>query len=60
VQSLPYVRIYTGPDEETHFEDCEVAFSEGNYAPPALAVQVSAPTPARQAVFVAAPPGFSP
>ena len=45
---MQYVRIYTGSDGETHFEDLEIELKEVNFAPPAPPVQLSAFTAARQ------------
>jgi hypothetical protein len=37
--TMQYVRIYTGSDGETHFEDLEVELAEVDFAPPAPPVQ---------------------
>ena len=55
---MQYVRIYTGSDGETHFEDLEVELAEVNFAPPAPPVQLSAFTAAKQWMFFAIPPGW--
>ena len=55
---MQYVRLYAGPDGESHFATVDVSLAEATYAPPALPVQVSAPTPARQSVFAAVPAGW--
>ena len=55
---MRYVRVYSGPDGESHFEDVAVAFTSVAYAPPAPPLQVSAVTPTAQSVFVTAPSGW--
>jgi quercetin dioxygenase-like cupin family protein len=55
---MQYVRIYTGSDGETHFEDLEIELKEVNFAPPAPPVQLSEPTAAKQWMFFAIPPGW--
>lgn len=55
---MQYVRMYAGPDGESHFEDLDVALAEATYAPPALPVLVSAATPATQCLFLAVPAGW--
>ena len=55
---MQYVRIYTGSDGETHFEDLEIKLKEVNFAPPAPPVQLSAFTAAKQWMFFAIPPGW--
>jgi hypothetical protein len=55
---MQYVRIYTGSDGETHFEDLEVELAEVNFAPPAPPVQLSAFTAAKQWAFLSLPPGW--
>ena len=55
---MQYVRIYTGSDGETHFEDLELELAEVNFAPPAPPVQLSAFTAAKQWMFFVIPPGW--
>ena len=55
---MQYVRIYTGSDGETHFEDLEVELAEVDFAPPAPPVQLSEFTAAKQWMFFAIPPGW--
>jgi hypothetical protein len=56
--AMRYVRVFSGPDGESHFEDVAVAFTAAAYAPPAPPLQVSVITPATQFVFVIAPAGW--
>ena len=37
---MQYVRIYTGSDGETHFEDLDIDLKEVNFAPPAPPVHL--------------------
>ena len=53
-----YVRVSSGPDGESHFDDVEVAFTAAAYAPPAPPLQVSIVTPATQFIFVLATAGW--
>ena len=58
---MQYVRIYTGSDGETHFEDMEIHLKEVNFAPPAPPappVHLSDFTAARQWAFLSLPPGW--
>ncbi|MHB8575901.1 MAG: cupin domain-containing protein [Dehalococcoidia bacterium] len=55
---MQYVRLYAGPDGESHFEDVDLALVEAAYAPPALPMQVSAPTPATRSLFIALHAGY--
>ena len=56
---MRYVRVYTGPDGESHFAAVDVLFTPAVYAPPAPPLQVSAATPATQSLFVVAAAGWS-
>ncbi len=53
---MRYVRIYADEAGESHFADVEVSLVPVDYAPPAPPLHLSAPTPARAFVFLAAPP----
>jgi quercetin dioxygenase-like cupin family protein len=55
---MQYVRIYTGSDGETHFEDLEVELAEVDFAPPAPPVQLSAFTAATKWAFLSLPAGW--
>ena len=55
---MQYTRIYAGPDGESHFDEVAVALVANDFAPPAPPLNVSAPIPAAQFVFVALPPGW--
>ena len=55
---LRYPQVHATPDGESHFEDVDVAFTTGDYAPPAPPLHVSACTPTAQSVFVVAASGW--
>jgi hypothetical protein len=54
---MKYVRIYTDPSGESHFEDVEVALSPVPSAPSAPPILVSSFVAADQLAFVRCPPG---
>jgi quercetin dioxygenase-like cupin family protein len=56
---MQYVRVYTGSDGETHFEDLEMELKEVNFAPPAPPVQLSEANAAKQWMYFAIPPGWA-
>ncbi len=49
---MRYVRLYSGPDGESHFEDVNVALTTVDFAPPALPLDVSEWQPAERVGFV--------
>lgn len=49
---MKIVRIYTGSDQKSHFEEIDVKFAGSDRMPAAL------PRPATQTVFRCAPPGL--
>jgi quercetin dioxygenase-like cupin family protein len=55
---MQYVRIYTGSDGETHFEDLDIDLKEVNFAPPAPPVHLSEFKAAKQWMFFVIPPGW--
>ena len=55
---MQYVRIYTGSDGETHFEDLDIDLKEVNFAPPAPPVHLSEFKTAKQWMFFVIPPGW--
>ncbi len=55
---MQYTRIYAGPDGESHFDDVTVALVAKDFAPPTPLLNVSAPIPAAQFVFITLPPGW--
>jgi hypothetical protein len=57
-RSMRYVRLYAGPDGESHFEDVEVPLDAVNFAPPAPPLHVSDFVPATRVGFLAAPSGW--
>jgi hypothetical protein len=52
---MRYVRLYTGLDGESHFEDVAVAFTAVDFAPPAPPLHVSAFLPATRVGFLTGP-----
>jgi hypothetical protein len=56
--TVKYIRIYSDPVGESHFEDVETQFDPVDFAPPAPPVQTAIPMPAEQVVLVTLPPGF--
>jgi quercetin dioxygenase-like cupin family protein len=55
---MQFVRVYTGEDGETHFEDLQIQFQEVAFAPPAPPVLLTPFTPATQWAFFSLPPGW--
>jgi hypothetical protein len=49
---MQYIRVYADGDGQTRFEDCDVAFTSADFAPPAPPVDVSAPNPASAVLFI--------
>jgi hypothetical protein len=57
-EPYPYVRIYTGPGGETHFEDLEATFELKHFAPPAPPISVSETFPAKGMALISSPGGW--
>jgi hypothetical protein len=55
---MKYMRVYTDPSGETHFEDLDTAFTLVNYAPPAPPLYASSFNPALQYGFIRIPAGW--
>ena len=55
---MRYVRLYAGPDGESHFKDVEVALEARDFAPPAPPLRVSDFVPAMRLGFVAPSSGW--
>jgi hypothetical protein len=53
-----YVRIFCDPDGASHFEDLDLELLPAVYAPPAPALDVSAPWPAERALLFLMPVGW--
>jgi len=49
---MRYLRVYNADDGRTRFEDCETSFTSADFAPPAPPIEVTAPTPAREVLFI--------
>ena len=56
---MKYVRVFTDPSGESHFEDVEVAFSPLPADPPAPPILISSFITADQLAFVGCPPSGS-
>jgi hypothetical protein len=56
---MKYVRVFTDPSGESHFEDVEVACSSLPADPPAPPILISSFITADQLAFVRCPPGGS-
>jgi hypothetical protein len=54
-RSMRYVRLYAGPDGESHFEDVDVALEAVDFAPPAPPLHISDFVPATRVGFLTAP-----
>ena len=55
---MRYVRLYAGPDGESHFEDVDVALEAVDFAPPAPPLHVSDFVPATRLGFMAPQSGW--
>jgi hypothetical protein len=55
---LKYVRLFAGPDGETHFEDVAVEFHSGPSTSPVLPSALSDLVPAEGFRFLSLPPGW--
>jgi quercetin dioxygenase-like cupin family protein len=55
---MKYLRLYASQDGESHVEEIEAEFSALAYAPPAPALDVSAPVDATRYVTVRFPAGW--
>ena len=55
---MRYVRLYAGPDGESHFEDVDVSLEVMDFAPPASPFQASDFVPATRLGFLALPSGW--
>jgi hypothetical protein len=58
MSDMNYVRLFAGPDGETHFEDVPVAFTPSAYGPPVPPFAVSAQQSAEGVRFASYPPGW--
>jgi hypothetical protein len=53
-----YFRLFSDPDGNSHFQDCEAELAETEFAPGIPALFVSSPVEAHQVSFFAAPAGW--
>jgi len=58
MSDLKYVRLFAGPDGESHFEDLDVQFSSSTATPPTPQLGVSEWQLAERIRFVRFPPGW--
>jgi len=57
-EPLPYVRIYTDVDGQSHFGEAEISFRLVDYAPPAPPISVSEVFGAEGVSFISSPSGW--
>jgi quercetin dioxygenase-like cupin family protein len=57
-EPLIYVRVFSDSSGESHLADGQIDFKIADYAPPALPMSVSDPTPAGGVVFLSSPSGW--
>jgi quercetin dioxygenase-like cupin family protein len=55
---LPYVRVYSDAEGESHFEDAELPFTLVDFAPPAPPVSVSEAMAADTVAVISSPAGW--
>jgi|SRR5579871_1082231 hypothetical protein len=55
---MKYVRLYSDESGDSHFEDVEVEMSLVDISPPAPPLDVSAPIPSTNTVFLHTPAGW--
>ena len=55
---MRYLRLFAGPDGESHWQEVEVNFKEREFAPPAKAIEVSSTETATGTVFLRLKPGW--
>ncbi len=55
---MRYVRLFAGPDGESHFEDVDIELIPTDFAPPAPLLNLSAFSPAARCGFLGAPAGW--
>lgn len=56
--NVKVIRLFTGPDGETHFEDGELELQKGDFAPPAEPIGVTAFQAASAFGFLGGAPGW--
>ena len=49
---MRYVRLYADESGESHWDDVDVVLEERRFAPPAQAIEISEPEPAKQMLFL--------
>ncbi|PWJ22524.1 cupin [Jannaschia seohaensis] len=49
---MRYFKLYVDEAGESHWQDVEVALAERTFAPPAQAIEISEPAPARAMLFL--------
>lgn len=56
---MKFYKLTSDAAGESHFEDVEVALEERTFAPPAKAIEISEPEPARQMLFLRLEAGWN-
>jgi hypothetical protein len=49
---MKFFRLYVDDDGESHWQDVEVTLEERTFAPPAKSIEISAPVPTTQVIFL--------
>jgi len=55
---LPYVRVYSDAEGESHFEDAQLPFTLADFAPPAPPISVSEAMAADEVAVISSPAGW--
>jgi hypothetical protein len=55
---LPYVRVYSDAEGESHFEDAEFSFALADFAPPAPPISVAEPISADSITVISSAAGW--
>ena len=58
MSTIRCVRLFTDAAGESRFDEVEVSLAPTDFAPPAPPMDLSAPVPASQFVFLQVPPGW--
>ncbi len=55
---MRFHKLYADDEGESHWDTVDVALEERSFAPPAKAIEISEPEPAKQTLFLRLPPGW--
>ncbi|WP_422038874.1 hypothetical protein [Roseibium sp.] len=58
-KQLKFQKLYCDPQGESHWEDIEVELQEQTFAPPAKAIEISAPEVVKQTMFLRLKSGWN-